>query len=103
MVRDSGMRQSRDVGWLGAKHRWTVSHISTSISAITRKLGFGWLPKHMIETELAQSQLRPLPLKRGQQRQAILYLVLPRGDNTGPATQLLAEMLCQAIRNTNPV
>jgi DNA-binding transcriptional LysR family regulator len=104
VIRDSGIRQQRDAGWLGAKHRWTVSNIDTSISAISQKLGFGWLPLHAIEKELADGLLKPLPLPRGQRRRALLQLIFARGDASGPATQRLAEMLRDTVRrslNTN--
>lgn len=98
VIRDSGSRQQRDAGWLGAKHRWTVSNIDTSISAITQKLGFGWLPAHAIENELAQGLLKPLPLTRGQRRRVVLHLIFAHGDTSGPATQLLADMLRKAVQ-----
>lgn len=99
VIRDSGLRQQRDAGWLGAKHRWTVSSMSTSISALTRRLGFGWLPRHAISAELASGLLKPLPLTRGQRRHALLYLILPHGDDCGPATRRLADMLCEAAHD----
>jgi len=102
VIRDSGLRQQRDAGWLGAKHRWTVSNINTSISAITQKLGFGWLPGHAIENELAQGLLKPLPLIRGQTRQALLYLIFAHADTSGPATKILADMLCNTARMFKP-
>jgi len=98
VIRDSGSRQQRDAGWLGAKHRWTVSNSGTSISAIKQKLGFGWLPVHAIENELVQGSLKPLPLARGQRRRVMLYLIFAHGDTSGPATLLLAEMLRKAVQ-----
>jgi len=102
VIRDSGLRQQRDAGWLGAKHRWTVSNIGTSINAITQKLGFGWLPKHAIAKELAEGLLKPLPLARGQRRQALLYMIFPHGDTSGPATQMLADMLRNTVYSSAP-
>ncbi|MBI5451137.1 MAG: LysR family transcriptional regulator [Gammaproteobacteria bacterium] len=99
VIRDSGLFQQRDFGWLGAKHRWTVSNIATSINAIRRGLGFGWLPAHAIDTELREGLLKALPLQQGQRRQALLYLIMVRGETAGPATRLLAELLLRSVRS----
>ena len=48
VVRDSGVKQSVDSGWLGAQQRWTVSHLATSVQAVARCMGFAWLPRQRI-------------------------------------------------------
>lgn len=93
VVRDSGVKESRDAGWLGAEQRWTVSHLATSVDAVTRGMGFAWLPRHRIAPLLASDALRPLPLLEGAQRHHELYLVFADRDDAGPATRALAECL----------
>lgn len=93
VVRDSGLRESRDAGWLEAEQRWTVSHLSTSVEAVARGMGFAWLPRHRIEPRLAAGALRALPLLEGGVRHQELYLVFADRDDAGPATRALADCL----------
>lgn len=93
VMRDSGLRESRDAGWLGAEQRWTVSHLATSVDAVARGMGFAWLPRHRIAGLLDAGQLRPLPLVEGALRHHELYLVFADRDEAGPATRALAECL----------
>lgn len=96
VVRDSGVRESRDAGWLEAEQRWTVSHLSTSLEAVARGMGFAWLPRHRIEERLAEGSLRALPLLEGGVRHHELYLVFADRDDAGPATRALADCLRQS-------
>lgn len=93
VVRDSGLKESRDAGWLGAEQRWTVSHLATSVDAVARGMGFAWLPRHRIAGLLDAGALRPLPLAEGAVRHHELYLVFADRDEAGPATRALAECL----------
>jgi DNA-binding transcriptional LysR family regulator len=93
VVRDSGVRESRDAGWLGAEQRWTVSHLATSVDAVARGMGFAWLPRHRIAGLLDAGELRPLSLLEGAVRHHELYLVFADRDEAGPATRALAECL----------
>jgi DNA-binding transcriptional LysR family regulator len=90
VVRDSGLRSSRDAGWLGAEQRWTVSHLATSVDAVARGMGFAWLPRHRIEALLEAGTLKPLALVEGTLRHHELYLVFADRDDAGPATRALA-------------
>jgi len=93
VVRDSGTRSPRDEGWLGASRRWTVSSPETAIAMVVNGLGFAWLPRHLIETALAEGALNPLPLAAGQVAQATLYLIFADSAHAGPATHAIAEIL----------
>jgi len=96
VVRDSGIEQPRDFGWLGARQRWTVSKGETSLAAVMAGLAFSWLPEHDITTLLAQGSLAPLPLKSGQRRHLSLYLIQADPDRSGPATQQLCRLFKHA-------
>ncbi|WP_241002162.1 LysR substrate-binding domain-containing protein, partial [Pseudomonas viridiflava] len=65
VIRDSGRQQPRDVGWLGAEQRWTVSSLATAATFVSSGLGFAWLPRHLFERELKDGVLKVLPLDRG--------------------------------------
>ncbi len=93
VLRDSGQRQPRDEGWLGAWQRWTVSQPETAIAAVEQGFAFGWLAWHRIADSVAAGRLKPLPLTHGVLRKAGLYLVLADPPAAGPATLQLASCL----------
>lgn len=92
VIRDSGMAQRQNVGWLGAEHRWTVTSIATALEAVRNGLGFAWLPRHQIEPLLRNGQLAELPLREGRITHTQLYMIYGRPDDIGPATKQLAEL-----------
>lgn len=96
VVRDSGVNQPRDSGWLGAHQRWTVSKGETSLAAVRAGLAFAWLPEHDIGDELAQGLLVPLPLASGLRRGLSLYLIQTDTERSGPAAQQLCALLKSA-------
>ena len=93
VVRDSGQRQPRDAGWLGAEQRWTVGSLATSVAFVSGGLGFAWLPRHMITRELEDGLLVPLPLIQGSIRRPLFYLYTNSEKPLGPATQILIELI----------
>lgn len=96
VVKDSGQRAPRDIGWLGAEHRWTVSSIDTAVTTISHGLGYGWLPRHQIDTALREGRLRPLPLKTGQIYRTHLYMAFAQ-EPVGPAARLLADLIREQV------
>jgi DNA-binding transcriptional LysR family regulator len=93
VLRDSGTRAPRDEGYLGAKLRWTVGSLDTSIAIVERGLAYAWLPEHTIATSLAARRLVALPLETGATRKVPLYLVLVRPSEAGPAARTAVELL----------
>ena len=93
VVRDSGQRQPRDAGWLGAEQRWTVGSLATSAAFVSSGLGFAWLPQHMITRELAEGILKPLPMIQGGIRRPPFYLYTNPDKPLGPATRILIELI----------
>lgn len=93
VIRDSGRQQPRDVGWLGAEQRWTVGSLATAASFVSSGLGFAWLPRHLIERELKDGLLKPLPLDQGARRNPVFFLYSNKDKPLGPATQILVELL----------
>ena len=100
VVRDSSPSGKVDAGWLGAEQRWTVSHIRTSIDIISKGLGFAWLPVAIIENELHNGTLRPLPLDNHYGiRKTMLYLCFDDGDCLGPAARsFIGELRYQSMQ-----
>ncbi|TRX75924.1 LysR family transcriptional regulator [Pseudomonas mangiferae] len=93
VIRDSGRTQPRDVGWLGAEQRWTVGSLPTAATFVGSGLGFAWLPRHLIERELRDGILKPLPLEHGGRRHPTFYLYANRDRALGPASQILVELI----------
>ncbi len=97
LVRDSGAQRDKAVRSLEAEQRWTVSNMPTSIGAVCRGYGFAWLPEEKIRGELAQGQLKILPLRAGRERLLPLYLVIADRDAAGPGTLRLAEIVREQV------
>ena len=96
VVRDSGRRSPRDEGYLGAKQRWSVGSLDTSLAVVESGLAYAWLPDHVIAGPLRAGRLKPLPLQAGGTRKLPLYLVLVRPAQAGPAARTAVEQLHRA-------
>jgi len=92
VVRDSGVKQPRDEGWLGAQRRCTVSSLDASLATVQAGLAYAWLPEHLIQEPLVEGTLRVLPLELGSSRRVPLHLVLVQPELAGPAAR--AAMAC---------
>lgn len=97
VVRDSGGK-NLDAGWLGAEQRWSFSHLSTSIKAAVRGLGFAWYPEDKIRPYLDQGLLKPLNLASGSERFAMLYLVYADNELASLCCQHLGQALIRACK-----
>ncbi|RFF33015.1 LysR family transcriptional regulator [Wenzhouxiangella sediminis] len=98
VVRDSGSQPAASEAYRVSERRWTVTSKATSIRAACMGLGFAWYAEDIIRRELESGQLLPLPLEKGRERYATLYLVFADGDGAGPGTRRLADLLTQAAR-----
>lgn len=104
VIRDSARETPADSGaWLGAKQRWTVSNKATSIAAATMGLGFAWYPEETIRGELERGTLKALPLRRGAERHADLYLVFRDRDYPGQAPARLAAIIREQVADLPPL
>ncbi|NBB93870.1 MAG: LysR family transcriptional regulator [Gammaproteobacteria bacterium] len=98
VVRDSGSQPASSAAWAVSEKRWTVTSKATSIRAACMGLGFAWYAEDIIRRELEDGQLQPLPLEKGRERYATLYLVFADADGAGPGTRRLAELLEASTR-----
>ena len=89
VLRDTGTHQEQDAGWLQAEQRWTVSHFSTSIKLLRSGLVFAFIPENWIEDELAQGNLKKIPVEPSIDRIIQMHLMLSNHQASGPATQAL--------------
>jgi DNA-binding transcriptional LysR family regulator len=97
VVRDSGLSQPRDEGWLGAERRFTVSSMEASLAMVTAGLAFAWLPEHLVAPAIAAGTARTLPLETGAARNVALYLVLVQGPVAGPAAREAAHSFARHV------
>jgi DNA-binding transcriptional LysR family regulator len=93
VIRDTGTKREQNAGWLGSEQRWTVSHFSTCIDAVRAGLGFAFVPKDKIEQDLETGVLVQLPLRLQAERHLTVNLIIPDGDQAGPATRAIADTL----------
>lgn len=93
VIRDSGVKREQSSGWLGAEQRWTVSHFSSSIAAIKSGLGFGFIPRELIGSELASGELKEFSLSVGGVQTIPLYVVATAQSHAGEATKAVIRHL----------
>ncbi|NLD00200.1 MAG: LysR family transcriptional regulator [Gammaproteobacteria bacterium] len=93
VVRDSGRRQPRDTGWLGAEQRWTVASVATSAEFIRAGLGFAWLPEHIIAADLASGVLKQLLLETSSIRHEPFFLYSHKDKPLGKAAKILIDCI----------
>jgi DNA-binding transcriptional LysR family regulator len=96
VLRDSGSRAPRDEGYLGARLRWTVGAMETSLAIIESGLAYAWLPEHLVEASVTAGRLKILPLAAGGWRKVPLYVVLVRPTEAGPAAHTAVQLLHRA-------
>ncbi|MEM5507053.1 LysR family transcriptional regulator [Shewanella frigidimarina] len=93
VIKDTGINAINDIGWLKAEQRWTVSNFHEAKSILARNIGFCWIPNFVVQQELQNKQLIRLHLRGGNNRKAILNLVVPNRDQQGPACKLLESLM----------
>lgn len=98
VIKDSGIKQNRDSGWLGSDQRWTVSSMESAQKLLENKLGFAWITTFDAVEPIQKGTLKPLDLDVEYAKHGTLYLVFAQKDISGPATQLLAESLKDAAK-----
>lgn len=97
VVRDSSSRRDKRALTVEVAQRWTVTNMATSIGAVCRGYGFAWLPEDKIRRELAEGELKVLPLRDGRERKSECYLIFPDRDATGPGTLRLAQIIREHV------
>lgn len=98
VVRDSGSKRDKRGVFLEVEQRWTFANMTTSIAAACRGHGFAWFPEDKVRRELADGELKILPLRDGRERNAEMYLIFPDRDAAGPGTLRLAEIIRDRVK-----
>jgi DNA-binding transcriptional LysR family regulator len=75
-------------------HRyWTVSGIETAAAAISKRLGYGWLPRESIGSFIEEGRMALLPLSVERPSMKTFYLVRSSRCTTRSSTAAWAEIL----------
>lgn len=103
VIKDTGVQSNIDIGWLKAEQRWTVSNFHEAKVILNQGIGFCWIPSFLVQEELASGNLVRLHLEGSQKRRIMLSLVIPKRDQQGPASKLLASLILKqhGIETTN--
>jgi len=94
-LEDVTLKSAASLAWLVSKRHWSMSTVESAINAVCRGMGFAWLPRHLIQTELQAGVLQPLKLKTGQVRKVSLFLIVASARVLGPSAQRLTEEILQ--------
>jgi DNA-binding transcriptional LysR family regulator len=92
VVRESDARRATRLR-VESTQRWTLSNMSSSITAVGMGMGYARLPEDKIREELRRESLKPLPMRDGGTTEAVLYLVYADREDAGPGVRRLAEIL----------
>ena len=95
VIQDSGNQSKGQLfGVLTGQRCWYVNDFSTKKMLIMSGMGWGGLPKHLIEQELASGQLRPLALVDSYNSLQVNYFLLKNKNRLlGPVASLLWQSL----------
>ena len=72
---------------------WTVDSLESAIAAIRANLCYGWLPKHHVESIIAQGEVQILSFENPPVCEVPLYLVEKNLVARGPAARCLAGLI----------
>ncbi len=78
---------------MGSPHLFEVSDFSLKRQGLLRRVGYGWLPRHMIEAELSSGELRALEVSGGGVRWLAPQLVYRLDPPLGPVGRRLVALL----------
>lgn len=96
VIRDLGVVDNIDVGWLKSSQRITVDNFDHAWQAVKQGLGYCRLPKHIIEHH-KDDDIVVLNIEYSNRYHVPLHLTLPKGAKTGPAAKGLYDLLLTSV------
>lgn len=84
VLKSSGRQSVKDQGIMELAKQWIVSDMSMKKQLILDGFGWGYLPSHLIESELHSGQLRILDCDAMPQRTVSLHSIRHRHHSMGP-------------------
>lgn len=82
---------------LGSPHLFRLSDFYSKKEAILHGVGFGWMPRHLVEAEVEEGSLCLLPFDEGPRQRLLPHLVYRRRPALGPAAELLLQLYREAL------
>lgn len=96
VIRDLGLENKQNVGWLKSSQRITVDNFDHAWQATKQGLGYCRLPLHIIDNHNDKNMVI-LDIESASSYQVPLHLTLPKGAKTGPAAKHLYQLLINSI------
>jgi DNA-binding transcriptional LysR family regulator len=78
---------------LGSPHLFRLSDFHSKREALLEGVGFGWMPRHLVETDLAKGRLVPLGFEEGDRYVFHPHLASRRDPPPGPAARRVLSLL----------
>ena len=97
VIRDLGLENKQNVGWLKSNQRITVDNFDHAWQATKQGLGYCRLPLHIIELHNDRNMI-VLDIENSTTYQVPLHLTLPKGAKTGPAAKYLYQLLMKSVQ-----
>lgn len=99
VVSDKNQKSKANFGLLSGGRKWKLEDPNFKKEIIMASLGWGHLPEHTIETEIAEKKLVVLNFKDVHPRELIINLIRPKKNQFGK----VAEALWQELKNIHQV
>jgi len=96
VIRDLGVEDNLDVGWLKSSQRITVDNFDHAWQAVKQGLGYCRIPQHIIEHH-NDGDIVVLNVEHSNRYHVPLHLTLPKGAKTGPAAKCLYRILLSSV------
>ena len=94
-VRNTGSSMGMNTAELEESSSIFLSDFHFKKMAILNKIGFGWLPDHLIQIELQSGLLLPLNWERGHSHKLQPTMYIRKTAQNGKAVQLIQELILQ--------
>lgn len=94
-IRNSGYQMGLNTQELEEQSSFFLSDFHFKKLAIVKKIGFGWLPEHLIENELSHGLLAPIRWERANQHKIQPYLYMRSNSLIHKAQDQIKEILLQ--------
>tara|TARA_R110002049_G_scaffold201563_1_gene372303 strand:- start:17322 stop:18209 length:888 start_codon:yes stop_codon:yes gene_type:complete len=89
--------QSRDL--LPGGRRWTVSDFAAKKQVILSGLGWGGMPDHLMQQEIADGSLIPIEVDGFRQRRSEIFAIRRRDTTPGPVASALWRLVSDSIES----
>ncbi|WP_035386898.1 LysR family transcriptional regulator [Ferrimonas senticii] len=93
VIRDTGSQANKELGWLKAEQRWTLSNFHEALAILKQNVGFCWVPEAMAAQAINDGELVHLRNSNVGGAVVPMSLVIPRPEQLGPAANRFAELI----------